>query len=70
MVANNDIPDIMDSATYGEPVSETMFLERALWLQEHGYFRDESVQEIREKLRDLYRKKEAQKSIDTSDVWK
>ena len=70
MVANTDIPDIMDSMTYEEPVTETMFLERALWLQDHGYFKSESVQELRQKLRDVYRRKEAAKPVIPEDVWK
>lgn len=70
MVANTDIPEIMDSLSYEEPVTETVFLERAIWLQDHGYFKDESIQELRVKLRDLYRKKEDAKPVEPEDVWK
>ena len=76
MVANTNIPDIMDSTNYGESVaasenpSDPEFLEYALFLQEHGYFKELTALELREKLRSLYREKNAAKSIDTSDVWK
>jgi len=76
MVANTNIPDIMDSMVYEESVaasenpSDPEFLEHAMYLQEHGYFKELTALELREKLRDLYREKNAAKSIDTSDVWK
>ena len=77
MVANNAIPEVMDSKSYTaslvdpEKSNEAIFLDRALFLQEHGYFKEMSVQELRQKLRDLYREsRELRDMLENDDVWK
>ena len=76
MVANTDIPKIMDSMEYNESVvasenpSDPEFLEYALFLQDHGYFKELETEELRERLRDLYRRKNASKPVIPEDVWK
>ena len=76
MVANNDIPDIMDSKNYlttvtqSENPSDPTFLERAEYLHDHGFFKELTVEELRTKLHDLYRNKPAQNPHEIEDVWK
>ena len=76
MVANTDIPKIIISNDHPDSVvasanpSDPVFLEHALFLHEHGYFKEIPVQELREKLRSLYRRKIAQKPVIPEDVWK
>ena len=76
MVANNDIPDIMDSKFYtatfsqSENPSDPIFLERAQYLHEHGYFKELTVEELRTKLHNLYRKSDELRVTDVEDVWK
>ena len=76
MVANTDIPKIMSSTDYNESVaqssnpSDPVFLEHAQFLHAHGYFKEIPIQELREKLRNLYRKKMRQNPLMTEDVWK
>jgi len=77
MVANNDIPDIMDSIVYTADSSiddnpnEPIFLERALYLHDHGYFKELTTLELRDKLRSLYRDSEKLRvTMNNEDVWK
>lgn len=77
MVANTDIPKIMDSTAYTaslidpENANDPIFLERALFLQDHGYFKDMTTLELRNKLRELYRRSEKLRTtLENDDVWK
>lgn len=77
MVDPNTIPEVIDSTSYTagladpEKSNESIFLDRALFLQEHGYFKEMSVQDLREKLRELYRRsKKLRDTIENEDVWK
>ena len=69
------LPDEIDSmsytATFGkeEFPTEPNFLERATFLHEKGFFKELTIQELRERLRDLYRKSE-QLADNGEDVWK
>jgi hypothetical protein len=77
MVANTDIPKVIESTSYTATLAETknpsdpIFLERALYLHEHGYFKELTTLELREKLRDVYRKSNEMRDIlENEDVWK
>lgn len=76
MVANAAIPEIIVSNDHKESIaqssnpSDPVFLEHAQFLHAHGYFKDIPVQELREKLRDVYRKKMDSIPIEPEDVWK
>ena len=66
------LPEVVDSMTYDEDVAitEPTFLERAEFLHERGYYKELTIQELREKLRVLYREKMDAKPVEPEDVWK
>ena len=77
MQSNTSIPKIMDSTDYTaslidpENANDPIFLERALFLQDHGYFKDMTTLELRNKLRELYRRSEKLRiTLENEDVWK
>jgi hypothetical protein len=70
------LPEVIDNMSYdvrldadGIPL-EPSFLERAMYLHEHGFYKELTIQELREKLRDVYRKKIDSLPQEPEDVWK
>lgn len=70
------IPEVIDNLSYdvqldaeGVPL-EPSFLERAIYLHEHGFYKELTIQELREQLRSVYRKKMDSIPQEPEDVWK
>jgi hypothetical protein len=71
-----NIPEVIDNKSYdvmldadGLPL-EPSFLERAEFLHSKGFYKEMTIQELREKLRSVYRKKIDSLPQEPEDVWK
>lgn len=69
MVANNDIPKITESISY-TAIQEPNFLEYAIFLHDHGYKKELTIQELREEIEELYRERKKLRDMKSGDVWR